>query len=136
MQDGSVETGFADHECEVLHEWLEALQKRFNSQPVSIVLETGSVPLIAALREYHWIRIYAICPLASALKAPLAEQGKDFRLIKRPTWIPEPNNPQDHRIQPFYENLSASPLARYAVITKRISGAKSDTLLAAFLSSI
>ena len=66
MQDGSVETGFADHECEVLHEWLEALQKRFNSQPVSIVLETGSVPLIAALREYHWIRIYAICPLASA----------------------------------------------------------------------
>ena len=66
MQDGSVETGFADHECEVLHVWLEALQKRFNSQPVSIVLETGSVPLIAALREYHWIRIYAICPLASA----------------------------------------------------------------------
>ena len=65
----------------------------------------------------------------NGLKAPLAEQGKDFRLIKRPTWIPEPNNPQDHRIQPFYENLSASPLARYAVLTKRISGAKSDTLL-------
>jgi len=64
--DQDIETGSIDHSSETLHQWLQALEKRFAAQPVTVILEAGSVPLIAALREYHWIQIFSICPLASA----------------------------------------------------------------------
>lgn len=62
----AIETGSVNHTSEDLHQWLKALECRFKAQTISVILEAGSVPLIAALREYHWIRIFCICPLASA----------------------------------------------------------------------
>jgi len=66
LSDGTIESGFVASTSEILHSWLETLLMRFDSQPIAFVLEAGSVPLIAALREYPQFRIYPVCPLASA----------------------------------------------------------------------
>lgn len=66
LPDGSVESGFVDHTSECLHRWLQSLLKRFDSHPIAFVFEAGSIPLIAAIREYPQFRIYPVCPSASA----------------------------------------------------------------------
>ena len=66
QSDGQVERGDLLHESCALHNWLSQLQERFNSQVVAFAIEAQFPPLLAALLEYPWARIYVIHPAASA----------------------------------------------------------------------
>lgn len=63
--EGQLETGQVSQEPEKLHQWLAQLQERFGGRDVAIVLETPKGPLVNALKEYPWIRLYAVNPASA-----------------------------------------------------------------------
>jgi transposase len=60
------EEGTLTQSSEHLHQWLDGLAKRFNSQPVSLAIEASRGAVILALLEYPWLTIYPINPVTSA----------------------------------------------------------------------
>ena len=66
LAQGPDESGEVAQESVALHQWLEGLQERFESQPVAFALEAPCPELMAALLEYRWARIYPIHPATSA----------------------------------------------------------------------
>ena len=60
-----VELSKLDHSPENLHEWLDALEKRFGGQPVAVAIEATRGAMVYCLLERPWITIYPIHPTTS-----------------------------------------------------------------------
>ena len=55
-----------NHSPESIEEWVLALQKRFNNQPIAICLELKAGPVVYALLKYDFIVLFPIPPKALA----------------------------------------------------------------------
>lgn len=65
-RDGPRETGTINAGSETFHGWLDRLGKRFEGQPVAVVVEAGRNGVVHALFEHAWLTIYPVHPTASA----------------------------------------------------------------------
>lgn len=65
-EGGEIEKGKVSQAPEELHAWLEQLQERFEGRLVAIAVETPKGPLINALKEYPWVRLFPINPFSSS----------------------------------------------------------------------
>jgi len=63
---GKSEMGTLPHSAENLHAWLKTLGERYGARPVALAIEASRGPVIHALLEYPWLRIYPINPITSA----------------------------------------------------------------------
>lgn len=54
------------HTVETIADWAQALQQRFASQPIAIVLELAKGPLVHALQQYPFLALFPVNPAALA----------------------------------------------------------------------
>jgi transposase len=67
LPDGSgVEKGELQHTPEAIQQWAAQLKERFAGQPVALALELTRGPLVWALREQAFLKLYPVTPHASA----------------------------------------------------------------------
>jgi transposase len=62
---GKTETSTLEHSPETVLAWLQGLEKRFDSRPVAIALETSKGPLIHLFLNVPWLTVFPIHPATS-----------------------------------------------------------------------
>ncbi len=60
------ETGVVASSPEVLHEWVQQLRRRFPQGTFEVCVELSRGPLINALEQYDFIRVYPLNPISSS----------------------------------------------------------------------
>jgi transposase len=60
------ESGILEHTPETIDAWVSMLRARFNGRPIAICLELNKGPIVSALRQYDFLRLFPIHPLTLA----------------------------------------------------------------------
>ncbi len=63
--DQAVELSQLEHSAENLHQWLDALEKRFGGKPVAVAIEATRGAVVYCLLERPWITLFPIHPTTS-----------------------------------------------------------------------